>query len=60
MSDDLGNRIVADRAQAAYYRAKADELERQARKLRREADEIERQLDLARLGAVTTAERGKP
>jgi hypothetical protein len=48
MMTTLGDRIVADQAQAAFNRAKADELERQAAKLRREADEIERLLENAR------------
>lgn len=47
--DNLGNRIIADKGQAAFNRARADELERQARKLRSDADEIERLLELARL-----------
>lgn len=47
--DDLGKRIVEDRAQIAFNRAKADELERQATKLRSDADEMERLLELARL-----------
>jgi hypothetical protein len=46
--DELGNRIVADEAQMAFNRSRADELERQARALRKEADEIERLLELAR------------
>jgi hypothetical protein len=46
--DELGNRIIADEGQIAFNRAKADELERQARALRRDADEIERLLELAR------------
>ncbi len=46
--DALGNRIVADEAQIAFNRSKADELERQARALRRDADEIEWLLELAR------------
>lgn len=57
--DALGNRIIADRAQASFNRSRADELERQARKLRAEADEIERLLELARMGPVSSQERGK-
>ena len=48
--DDLGNRIIADQAQIAFNRSKADELERQAAALRSDADEIERLLELARRG----------
>lgn len=44
----LGDRIIADKAQASFNRTKADELERQARALRHDADEIERLLELAR------------
>lgn len=47
--DKLGDRIVADKAQIASNRTRADLLERQAAALRREADEIERLLELARL-----------
>jgi hypothetical protein len=47
--DELGNRIIADKAQAAYNRAQADVLEKKAKALRQEADEIERLLELARL-----------
>ncbi len=46
--DDLGKRIIADQAQIAFNRSKADELERQARVLRRQADEMERLLEDAR------------
>lgn len=46
--DDLGKRIVADEAQISFNRTRADEFERQAKRLRQEADEIERLLELAR------------
>jgi hypothetical protein len=46
--DDLGNRIIADKAQIASNRTRADLLERQAKALRDEANEIERLLEQAR------------
>ena len=46
--DKLGDRIVADQAQISFNRTRADEFERQAKRLREEANEIERLLELAR------------
>ncbi|MGY3581391.1 FtsZ-binding cell division protein ZapB [Bradyrhizobium sp. USDA 4341] len=46
--DQLGQRIVDDRATIRAKRLEADELEERARRLRQEADEMERLLQLAR------------
>lgn len=47
--DQLGQRIVKDKAEAMQKRMEADRLEAQAKLLRRDAAEIERLLELARL-----------
>jgi hypothetical protein len=47
--DDLGQRLINDRAAVIQRRQLADELEQEAKKLRREADEIERLSELSRL-----------
>jgi len=46
--DELGERIIRDKATVLEKHKLADELEKQAAHLRREADEIERLLELAR------------
>lgn len=46
--DNLGERIINDRAAIKQRRDRANEMEIEARRLRRETDEIERLLDLAR------------
>lgn len=47
--DQLGQRIIEDRAKVNELRSLARELEGRAKRARDQADEIERLLDLARL-----------
>jgi len=46
--DQLGQRIIRDKAEAMQKRMEADRLEAQAKILRRDADEITRLLEMAR------------
>lgn len=54
--DDLGKRLIRDWEVIAQKRARANELEKEARTLRQEADEIQRLAELARFdnGRITT------
>lgn len=47
--DELGQRLINDRAAILERRQRASELEKEAGRLRREADEIERISELSRL-----------